>query len=483
MLHGPAVEVGDGFACEAVWPDRFADGDFDREAIVAGSGVRARENEAVFVSATSAIDRLHSIERPEGPLVSNSLPCLLRAVGVEARFDYWRYQPDLETVMRGLGRHRPTLPTTGPPVRLTYFRNLVWAGAELRERDKPLEPAGFGDFDEYRAFLLSGLEGIAENMASVARRHPYTMLGTVSSGYDGAAVTALAAEVGCREALTFDESRLGEPDSGEPVARALGLEPIIARRATWRRQARKWDPLYEAPFFAAMPSGGLAPFGAVRDDLAARVLITGFYGGWIWNPDPADLNPLARHDFSGLTFTEFRLGAGFINCDPSSWAARQIADVVAISRSREMIPWLTGSGYQKPIARRIVEEAGVPREAFGLRKQPGVGASLLREAEFLGPESLADYRAWVRRRVKSLGTGRLLTLAAIDCLSRGTGSLAGAVLRSPHGRGAGGRLRRRVERLAKVAQPLEYGVASRLFTFQWALSRVGDRYPFPPDEP
>jgi len=216
VSHGPWVEGGDGFACEAVWPARFEEGDFDRAAVVAGTGVRARDGEVTFVSSASAIDRLHSAELPEGPVVSNSLPCLLRAIGAEARLDYWRYQVDLQTVMRGLGRYRPVLPTTVPPVRLTYFHNLVWGG-------------------------------------------------TVSSGYDGAAVTTLAAEVGCREALTFDESRLGEPDSGEATAEALGLEAVVLTRATWRGDARRSERLYEAPFFAAMPTGHLAPFGAARE--------------------------------------------------------------------------------------------------------------------------------------------------------------------------------------------------------------------------
>ena len=88
VRHGARVEVGDGFACEAVWPGKFEDGDFDRAAVVAGSGIRLRGREVVFVPATSTIDRLHSVERPDGPIVSNSLPCLLQAIGARPRLDY-----------------------------------------------------------------------------------------------------------------------------------------------------------------------------------------------------------------------------------------------------------------------------------------------------------------------------------------------------------------------------------------------------------
>jgi hypothetical protein len=485
VRHGPGVEAGDGFACEATWPGRFEDGGFDRAAIVAGSGVRVRGGEAVFVSATSTTDRLYSVERSEGPVVSNSLPCVLRAVGAHARLDYWLYQTDLQTIIRGLDHFRPLLPTTGPPVRLTYFRNMVWDGEQLYERDKPLEPEGFAGFEDHRAFLAAGLQGIAANMRSDGRRRRYEMLGTLSSGYDGAAVTALAAETGCRQALCFDQSRLEEPDSGEPIARALGIEPIVMKRAAWREEARRFDRLYEAPFFAAMPTGNLTPFAAAAGHLADRILITGFHGDWIWNPNPPNDRLLARSDFSGITLTEFRLGTGFLNCGPAFWGARQLADVMAISRSEEMRPWVVGRTYQRPIARRIVEEAGVPRGTFGVRKQPGVGGSLVRERAFLGPDSLGDYRAWTRHEAGSLSGHRLLALAAIDLLGRPAGALAGAVLRAGRSR-AGGRpgsvghaLYRRIEPSANRLRRAEWGLASRTFTFQWALDRVGDRYAKP----
>ena len=113
--------------------------------------------------------------------------------------------------------------------------------------------------------------------------------------------------------------------------------------------------------------------------VARRLLITGFFGGQIWSVNPHDTTPLARTDFSGLTLSEFRLGAGFINCDPAAWAGRQIEDVVRISRSEEMRPWVgdvSPPAYRRPIPRRIAEEAGVPRESFGRRKQPGVAVLL-----------------------------------------------------------------------------------------------------------
>lgn len=484
VLHGSGVEVRDEFACEAVWPASFEEGDFDRAAVVAGSGIRVRGEEVVFVSATSTVDRLHSVVRQDGPVVSNSLPCLMRALGLEARVDYWRYLQDLQSITRGVVRYRRTIPTTGDHVRLTYFHNLVWAGGELAEREKPLEPTGFADFSDYVGFLRATLAGIARNMVSSGRRRPYEFLGTLSSGYDAPAVTTLGAEVGCAQAVCFDESRTREPDSGVPIAHALGIEPLVIKRATWRRRASRLDQFPEATFLAAMPSGHLASFGAARDHLHGRVLLTGFFGGVMWDLKARDPTPhVERQTFSGLTLTEFRLGAGFINCPVPFWAARQKADVVAISRSEEMRDWIVGEHYQRPIPRRIVEAVGVPRDAFGYRKQPGVGGSLLSEHEFLGPESVGDYRAWVRSRASGLSNERLVVLAAADRLARGVGWLAGATLRAHRRRAtSAGRVWRRIEPRMNRAQPREYGIAGRLFTFQWALGRVGERYVLPPDE-
>lgn len=488
VWHGPRVEPSDDFACEAVWPGRFEDGDFDQAAVVSGSGVRVRGEEVVFVAATSMIERLHSVEHVRGPLVSNSLPCLLQAIGGRAIFGYWRYGVDLDTVAHGLNRYRRTLPMTTEPVRLTYFHNLVWTGDGLAEREKPLEPARFRDFGEYRAFLRSGIAGSAKNMASDARRSALTWLGTVSSGYDGATVTALGAEAGCRQAISFDLSRRNEPDSGEAIAQALGVEPLIVPRTSWYDRAREFDPLPEVPFFAASPNGELAPFGAARAHLEGRVLLTGFMGDGIWRPSREDTSrQITRKYASGMGFAEFRLMAGFIDCAPAFWAGRQIPDVVSISRSEEMQPWILGDHYQRPIARRILEEAGVPSGAFGRgRKQPGVG-SVVTERHFLGPESLADYQVWLRRNAEALGRRRLLASAAVEVLGRGSArpgrALAaaarkgGSVADRPITRG----VIRRAESIERRVGSLDRGVARRMYTFQWGVDRAMERYgPRPP---
>ena len=73
--------AGDDWFCEAVWEGPFSDGGFDETDIVFGSGVRIRGDRVVFVASGIHIDRLLSVDTPDGVLVSNSLACLLLVRG------------------------------------------------------------------------------------------------------------------------------------------------------------------------------------------------------------------------------------------------------------------------------------------------------------------------------------------------------------------------------------------------------------------
>jgi hypothetical protein len=80
-------------------------------------------------------------------------------------------------------------------------------------------------------------------------------------------------------------------------------------------------------------------------------------------------------------------------------AERQIADVNKLSNSPAMAPWDVGEGdYTRPICRRIVEGAGVPRGAFALRKKAAT-VLFFRSSSFLTTESLADYLPWLEENV------------------------------------------------------------------------------------
>ena len=62
---------------------------------------------------------------------------------------------------------------------------------------------------------------------------------------------------------------------------------------------------------------------------------------------------------------EFRLHAGIVLVHVPTIGAIHAARIHEITRSTEMAPWVLGTEYDRPVPRRIVEDAGVPRTAFG----------------------------------------------------------------------------------------------------------------------
>jgi len=407
LRHGPGVETELDWAFEGAWTGAFDDGEFDRVSVATGSGVRIRDGEAVFVSPTSTIDRLWHLEMRRGEaLVSNSLLALLEESDAEVTDP--RYRAASTSIVRGIDRCRDEIETSAGRVGLTHFRNLGWSGGALMRRDKAPVGETFTDFGSYRSFLARTFESLSQNMNDTSRNLPLSFLGTVSSGYDANACTALAGEVGCRSAIAFLTTGRGRPDNGVPVAEKLGIEPIVLERSAWRLA----PPGAEVPFLAAGGGSGLIEFHAAHEHLRCTALVTGFYGDSIWNPDWAELGPgIARKDASGLGLCEYRLRAGFVNCAPAFWAAREVRDIVALAGSAEMAPWRLGEGYDRPVPRRILEEAGVSRPVFGRAKRGVPKAQPHRDARFLREPERSAYFAWLRQNREALGSPRLVSPA------------------------------------------------------------------------
>ena len=63
-----------------------------------------------------------------------------------------------------------------------------------------------------------------------------------------------------------------------------------------------------------------------------------------------------------------RLDAGYVQVAVPFIGGRRRADIVHITESAEMDPWRLGTDYDRPIPRRLAEEAGVPRALFGQKK-------------------------------------------------------------------------------------------------------------------
>lgn len=400
---GRSVETCDEWLCEATWNGPYADGGFDVTDIVAGTGVRIRNNRAIFVSSGSTVDRLVTAKIQQTYFVSNSLPCLLSVTKSRPCVTYPYYHRDFTSIITGLKKYTKFIPTTKFNVNLIYFNNLCWDKRNLLEENKPNAGRGFKSFSEYYDFLLSCFQAISSNSSDKGRKAPLTLGGTLSSGYDSATVMSLAKKVGCNEAISFLSSRQGGMDSGIDIGNYLGVRVLELSRDKY--QEIKYA---EIPFYAAEGEGAESLFAAATGYLRGRVLLTGFHGDKFWDKETKIINDeIVRGDVTGLSLTEFRLREGFLHCPIPFWSCRNIKDIVSISNSMEMSNWDIGGSYNRPICRRIIETSGVPREVFGMKKA-AVSRTFYERKEFLAPSSFGDYLQWIsENRIEWIKKGKL----------------------------------------------------------------------------
>lgn len=393
IFHGSGIETSSEWFCEAIWADQYCEGDFDRTDIIFGSGGRIRGENAIFVSSSTTVDRIQSAVVKGCSWVSNSLPCLLTALGAVVDPRYQKYFEDFESIVHGIKEYKRTLMTSNGDVKLTYYNNLRWDGSKLVVNLKPSIVRDFSSFLSYRDFLESSLRRLVENMSAKQRTQPFRMLGTLSSGYDSPTVAALARKAGLREAISFNRARNGEIDSGAEIGKILGMKVFEASRDAWASMGN----LPEVPFLASDAKGEDSYFKAFEPQLAQRVLLTGFHGDKVWDRNCKALSDnIVRGDQSGLSLTEYRLRVGFIHCPLPFLGVRQIRDINSISRSPEMTSWSISRRYDRPICRRIVEEAGVPRRLFGIRKKQV--SVLFFGRPNLSPGAWRDYVTWLKKQ-------------------------------------------------------------------------------------
>lgn len=392
LYHGENIEVNDHWYCEAVWDGSFQDGAFDQTDIIAGSGGRLRDNKMTFVSSGTTVDRIQMLSTETGYWVSNSLACLLANTNSSVANGYPNYWEDFGTIINGLDVYKKNISSSAGEIQLIYFQNLSWDGKNLSFIDKPETVTGFKTFSDYYGFLTTAFSAIADNMSDSARHINYDFLGTLSSGYDSTTVTTLAAQAGCTEALSFANAQDGEPDNGIEAAKALGIKLHMVERENWKN-----IKLPEIPFIAADAKGEDRYFSAAESLLHKKVLITGFHGDKIWDKHTKNLtDQIVRGDRSGLSLTEYRLRAGFIHCPITFWGVRRSADIAKISNLDEMSAWNVDNDYNRPICRRIAEQSGIPREAFGMKKK-AASEQPFASQDFLTPTSMEDYIAWLKK--------------------------------------------------------------------------------------
>ena len=300
------------------------------------------------------------------------------------------------------------LPTAnGGRVRLFQICNLhVERDLTYHETPKRLSdpPTCFAD---YRGQLLRTVTKVAENAAAPERNRTYRLVSAVSRGYDSTAVAALASQAGGREAVTYRRSNGGRElvdDSGAEIASYLGMTTT----AYERMDVRSLDGFPEAEFFSK-PDGNAA-FGLrlMQAQFEGALFMTGRHGEDVWGLGRDCIRKGLREPenttMPSRGLADFRIRVGYLNFPVPYIGALHGSHTYRITHAREMDPWRLGVGkYDRPIARRIAEEAGVPRALFGQRKIGGGGPGLRR----LNDASEQDFRAFCQAEAPEEILGKL----------------------------------------------------------------------------
>ena len=328
---------------------------------VFGSGIVAGGVELIVVTPSHLLEPVvHARTESGALLVSNSLVAMLVATDRQLRTDV-RYPPIFGVLNRGITDATFNVPTATAPITLRHFYNLdVEPGGGLAIRPKPSYPA-FASFAKYREFLLE------HTRSAFANAPDYEPVVAMSSGYDSTAAGAIASTAGCRRVVNFRTGwpwagYHGDDDTSEVAARALGMDVESYERLSYL----SCDDAPEAEFLSTGGTGEDAVFRSMDTALSDRIMVSGYWGGAAWRGHARE--GLRRIDLSGSSMSEFRMRTGMIHLPLPYIGGIQQPSISVIRSSAEMKPWSVGGEYDEPIARRLAEEAGVPRESFGIQK-------------------------------------------------------------------------------------------------------------------
>jgi hypothetical protein len=376
VYHGKYVECQQDWFIEGIWDGPFDDDNFHETDLIFGTGMKAAGENIIFVSSSSAADRLYYSFYQDKLLVSNSLPCLIAFTDIEMapEKDYAEFFRSLEKYFGKYERELPVRDANGKILNI-LGDNLVYSSGKVTIEAKP-QKHHFNDFVSLSTFMRESFLRLKNNWECSGRENKLLTFSTISTGYDSAAVSFFAAQAGCNNFFTcvssntlgpkFLRSKRKKMDDGSKIAGHMGKTCI-----KFDRHDFKDDFSNEIYLFPGMPNTRLTNFLPMINYLdrlnEPSILFTGIGGDSAWGGDSED----SAYDYGVISLSEIRLKSGFIHCSFLFWLSRFRALLLEISGSEEMKRWSIRSSYDRPIPRRMLEEAGIPRSEFGYVKKGG----------------------------------------------------------------------------------------------------------------
>ena len=414
VLHGSQVEAGPGFFVDGAWDRAFGALGFDTATAFTGTGGKTVADGVLFSPPSHPLERLFCLRLSGSLLFSNSLVFLLSQADDGLDLDHPDYQFDVLRHYRAGLRGPPKELVTAHGRRvLVLDRNArVTADLELSLLDRNHGRAP-RSYREFAGVLEETVGRVMANAEDPARSRPYRSLSAVSRGYDSAAVSVLAARAGCERAVTFVRSghRTAETvqyldDDGSAIGRRLGMDV----RAFERHDAVTKAPVGPQEQYVNVYHSTEREFVMLGEELEGSLFMTGRHGEQFWNLDPWSSHPWffdpCSVSLAGAASTERRLRMGYLNF-PVPYVLGVFAPALnRIGRSEEMAPWRIGGSYDRPLARRILEDADVPRDWFGQVKMGGSGDDPAHRQ--IQEPWLEDFETFYRERVDGRIRSRLV---------------------------------------------------------------------------
>lgn len=471
VRHGASVKVGDDAFFEGTWAGSPELSALPDATTVFGSGMVARAGVLTAVSPSHHLEGIYHARAGDALVVANSLVGLMVATGLELdpRFDYpslflasaelcWMIENDRQG-QRQLLHSSFGIPTRTAPITAWFVENLtVHEDLSISESRKPRE-APFESFADYKARLIAATASLFANGA------PYEPVVALSSGYDSTAVAAVASQAGCARSVGFDTARRSprdgrDNDSGSPSAAQLGLAHVTRERLAYQDA----PDAAEAEFLCAGLAGEDVMFRSFEADLPRSILLSGYWAGTEFAMPDRDawrhVRPLTT---AGADFGEFRLRTDFFHVPLPVFGAARTLDAPSLLDRAEMDPYRVGGQYDRPIPRRLAEEAGIARGSFATAKR-AANVILVREG-------LDAFTPATRRSIARLAESHGEHVAAKR--RRPFSRLERAALRAAHALPATG-LVELLERRRAGLTHFEPRFGNLLF--RWAVSVVSERY-------
>ena len=378
VLTGAKVRQFDHGFFEGGWSGTDSPFELKESGVFFGSGAAWSDGKLKFVGPSHSMESIWIAETPTAVWAANSLPLLIAATR-PPDFHILRSRAAIRSINAGLSVYNRDI-HKAPGIRIRRFANAIVAiDIDLTAIERQQKQDGpFNDYTSYVAYLK---RVIAETMARFGAAEASVYL---SRGYDSPAVAALVHDLAPTIALTSRYTDRGELDDGSEVAAALGIDVhwlrerrrkqttiMVGGVPTTRSTVKPEEVERVAEFYSGIKVSD--EYLLVPDRLVAgRAVLSGWLGGEVWQIDEPVWQDFRQSFMSiggGSGLTEFRLRTGFVHI-PVPAIAFNHADILrSIALSDELAPWrLETTTYDRPIARRIAEEAGVPREAFGQKK-------------------------------------------------------------------------------------------------------------------